>query len=121
MSSVDLSLVFQKSPAWRMQVITSFLMRTCCLFFKFRNYDLQKLKLNLVGMCQFCYETHLGEDFSCPGRKFGSEMSSISAETAMSWVQHSTTTMETSVVFLGLAEKSWRAASKAAADSSSAG
>lgn len=33
MSSVDLSLVFQKSPDWRMKMITSFLMRTCCLFF----------------------------------------------------------------------------------------
>lgn len=33
MSSVDLSLVFQKSPAWRIQMITSFLMRTYCLLF----------------------------------------------------------------------------------------
>lgn len=32
MSSVDLSPVLQKSPAWRMQMSTSFLMRTCCLF-----------------------------------------------------------------------------------------
>lgn len=33
MSSVDLSVVFQKSPAWTMQMITSFLMRNFCLIF----------------------------------------------------------------------------------------
>lgn len=121
MSSIGLSLVFQKLPVWRIQMVASFLMRICWGFFKFRNDDSQKLKLCLVGTYQFCYETHFGEGFSGPERKFGSEMSGTSAEPAMSWVQQSTMTTETLMPFLGLTAKSWPPASWATADFSSAG
>lgn len=121
MSSIGLSLVFQKSPVWRIQMVASFLMRICCGFFKFSNDDSQKLKLCLVGTYQFCYETHFGEGFSGPERKFGSEMSDTSAEPAMSWVQQSIMTTETLMPFLGLTAKSWPPASWATADFSSAG
>lgn len=121
MSSVDLSLVLQKSPAWRMQMITSFLMRTCCFFFNSEMMTYKNLNFICCGNVPVLLWNSFGGKFLLSRKEIGSDMSGISAETGMSWVQHSTTTMETSMLFLGLAANSWPPASQATADSSSAG
>lgn len=119
MSSVDLSLVLQKSPECRWlqifwwELVTSFF-NSEVMTYKNANFILWECTSSAMKLIW-------GKSFSCPGRKFGSDMSGISAETGTSWVQHSTTTMETSMLFLGLAAKSWPPASQATADSSSAG
>lgn len=120
MSSVDLSRVLQKSPAWRMQMITSFLMRTCCFFC---NSEIMTYKNSnfILWECTSSAMKLIWGKVSLVQEGNWVRYVRIPAETGMSWVQHSAMTMETSMLFLGLAANSWPPASQATADSSSAG
>lgn len=114
MPSVDLSLVFQQSLFWRIQMVASFLRRM--FFFKLKKWWLTKTPALSCGNVSILLGNSFGERFLRSRKEIWVKNVRHFNGTSHVLVQHPSTTTEITVLFLGLTENSWPPASQQSAD-----